>query len=198
MLRQHPSPLQPHCKHKENLENLTGWILPSWSKFCCAFSLAYMNAPALEHLLAKRSQPLAVPTLQSPEQGFSRLIQPSPQNCITILQRNDWYSSPPDAGVEDCLVSLPFCGVDLQSCMHWRRTHNRYSCVAEGLPAAWWPHFPAKSSGDSRRGCKFGRSFSRESHWGSWEWAPLWPLTSWPPLCKVRMIMVFSWKGFLE
>ena len=127
VLRHYPSPLQQYCKYGKNLENLIGWILPSWSEFCCTVSLAYMNAPALEHILAQRSRLLAVAILQSLEQDFSPLIQQNLQNCITILKRNDWYSLPPDAGIQDCLVSLIFCGVHLQSCIYWRRTHNCYS-----------------------------------------------------------------------
>lgn len=147
-----------------------------------------------EHVLAK-SWPLAVPILQSLEQGFklpdsaeSTKLYYHPENERLILFT--WCSHTRLPCLPDILWSwlavLHILEEDTQ--LLWFRS--------EDLPAVWWLLFPTKSSGDSKCGCKFGCNFFTESCWESWEWAPLWPLTGWP-LYKVRTILVFS-KGFLE
>lgn len=193
VLRHHPSPLQPQREYGEDWENLIGRVL-------LYLQLPYTNASALEHILTKSSWALAVPVLQSLQQGvLYPLTQQSPQNSIILPKRNDWHSAPPDAGVQERLVSLNVLWSWLVVAHVLGEDAQLLQFRSEDSPAVWWLHFLNESSGDGKCGCKFGCNFfSTESCWGSWEWAPLWLLTRWAPLYKVRMILFFSSKGFLE
>lgn len=142
-----------------------------------ASCVVHMNTPAPEHILAKEGSSSSHPSvpgagLQPPDSAEPiQLHLPSQKGILTPFTSWCWHTRLP------CLPCILWQWLAVS--LRLEEDEQLLQFRSEHVPAVWWLPFSTKASGDSKCGCNF---FSTDICWESWEWAPLWPFTGWPPL----------------